>query len=65
MCLFEFVFVVVGGDYRFVDGVVTDDVLVADVNAHDIVLDVNDVLHLSMNNNQCYLLVSLSLDKRI
>ena len=50
MCLFEFVFVVGGVDYRFVDGVLADDVIVAEVNANDIVLDVNDVLHLSMNN---------------
>ena len=50
MCSIEYVFVAVGGDYRFVDGVVADDVTVADVNANDIVLDVNDVLHLSMNN---------------
>ena len=35
----------------YFDGVVAnDDVNVADVNANDTVLDVNDVLHLSMNN---------------
>ena len=57
------------GDYCFVDGVVAnDDVIVADINANDFVLDINDVRHLSMNNrikHQCYLLVSLSLDKPI
>ena len=68
MCSIEYVFVAVGGDYRFVDGVVADDVTVADVNANDIVLDVNDVLHLSMNNlikASMLLAISLSLDKPI
>ena len=33
-----------------VTGMANDAVNVADVNANDTVLDVNDVLHLSMNN---------------